>query len=102
MKYLKCEDGKGLYTIDGTKWIQIDQINRDDLLALINIALKEEYEYEEYNGKSILNAAQQIVFKHIYERLLEVNANKIKFHEETESLYKEAIDKYTIVDKKTN
>lgn len=97
MKCLKIEEGKGFFSLDGSMWTHIDQIKKEDLLILVKLALSEEYEYDKYEDELIFNSAQQIVYKHISERLFELNINRIHFKDESEALFKEAIDKYSIM-----
>ena len=51
MIYLKIESNKGHYRIDATKeeWTELDQIGKDDLLELLNIATTKDFEMDEYN-----------------------------------------------------
>lgn len=94
MKFLKIENNKGLYTVDSTNWISIDEINKDDMLILLNSALNEDFEMDDYDQSILGNPAHQIIYKQLYEKLTDLNANKSRFKDESESLYKETIEKY--------
>ena len=95
MKFLKVEENKGYYTIDKEHWNLIDQINRDHLLELLDYALSDDFEMDEFDKDKIGNQAHQIIYKHIYEKLKELNDNKSRFKDESETLYMDAIEKYS-------
>lgn len=106
MTYLKIDNNKGYYRIETTgDWIEIDQIGKDDLLKLLNIATKQDFEMDEYKDKLLQNPAHNIIYKNIYRKFSELLGNKTRFQDSVNSMYKSAIDKYTIEltdNKKTN
>lgn len=99
MKYLKIEDNRGFYyktSEEGENtWKEIDKIDKEDLLELLNKAISSEFEMDEYNEENLAHKAHQIVYKNISEKFEELLANKSRFKDESESLYKEAIEKYS-------
>ncbi|MCB2310619.1 hypothetical protein LGL55_05715 [Clostridium tagluense] len=96
MKYLKLEDNKGLYTINGDEWKGIDKINKDDLMKLLDLAISsEEFEMDKYDKDMIRNPAHEIIYGNIYIKFIELLNNKVRFKDESERMYKEAIDKYS-------
>jgi hypothetical protein len=99
MKYLKIEDNKGhfLRSKDGgeSEWIEIDKVNKDDLLSLLNTAISSEFEMDVYAESNMANKAHQIIYKNIFEKFSNLETMKSKFKDESESLYKEAMDKYS-------
>lgn len=100
MKYLKIEDNRGFFlrisTDDGADtWSEIDQIGKDDLLALLNKAISEEFEMDEFNEDILSNKAHQLIYKNLYEKFSDLLTNKTRFKDESESLYKAAIEKYS-------
>jgi hypothetical protein len=96
MKYLKITNNKVEYTLDQNSWKEIDQIDKHELLQLISIAVNNEFEMDEYDKDTIGNQAHQIIYKNIYEKFNELIANKDRFHDESEALFKEAYEKYSI------
>jgi hypothetical protein len=97
MKYLKIDDNKAYYlksADSGTVWTEIDKINKDDLLALLNNAISNNFEMDIYSEDILANKAHQIIYKNIYEKFTSLLTMKDKFKDESESLYKEAIEKY--------
>lgn len=97
MKYLKIDDNKAYYlksADSGTVWTEIDKINKDDLLTLLNNAISNDFEMDIYSEDILANKAHQIIYKNIYEKFTSLMTMKDKFQDESESLYKEAIEKY--------
>jgi hypothetical protein len=94
MKYLKIERNKGFFSTDGQKWNPIDELSKEDLLKLIDFAVKKDFEMDTFDSTKIANQAHQIIYKNIFEKLEELEKNKSRFKDESKSLYKEAIAKY--------
>src|SRR5690606_38433285 len=97
MKYLKIENHKGYFIKDKnnpTVWTEIDQIEKDDLLNLLDIATNEEFELDTYDEANLGNKAHQIIYKHIAEKFTTFLNNKSRFKDEADNLFKAAIEKY--------
>ncbi|MCT1529968.1 hypothetical protein M3B46_03110 [Sphingobacterium daejeonense] len=97
MKYLKIENHKGHFIKDKrnpTVWTEIDQIDKDDLLNLLDIATKEDFELDDYDETILGNKAHQIIYKHIAEKFKTFLNNKNRFKDEADNLFKEALEKY--------
>lgn len=94
MKYLKVEDNKGNFSLDGQAWLPVDSINKDHLLALIDKALTDEFEMDEFRKEEMRNQAHQIIYRNLYEKFKDLNAKRSRFRDESEALYKAAIEKY--------
>ena len=97
MKYLKIDNHKGYFIKDKnnpTDWTEIDQIEKDDLLNLLDIATNEEFEIDAYDEANLGNKAHQIIYKHIAEKLTTFLSNKSRFKDEADNLFKAAIEKY--------
>lgn len=97
MKYLKIDDNKGYFIKDVTNptiWIEIDQIEKDDLLNLLDTATNQDFELDAYDENLIANKAHQIIYKHIAEKFIAFLANKDRFNDEAENLFKTALEKY--------
>ena len=102
MKYLKIEDNKGFFLktevdTSSTTWTEIDQIGKEDLFYLLNKAISEDFELDEYLEENLSNKAHQIIYKNLHEKFVDLIANKTRFIDESESLYKTALEKYTTV-----
>ncbi len=97
MKYLKIEDNKAYFlknVAEVLTWTEIDQIGKDDLYFLLNKATTEEFELEEYLEEKLSNKAHQIIYKNLAEKFNDLILNKTRFRDESENLYKSALEKY--------
>lgn len=98
MKYLKIDDNKGYYLKSAETsqtWEELDKINKDDLLVLLNQAIEGDFEMDEFVEASLGNKAHQIIYKKLHEKFSNLVSMKNKFRDESASLYKEALEKYT-------
>ena len=50
---------------------------------------------DEFNEDVLSNKAHLIIYKNIYEKFSDLLTNKTRFKDESESLYKVAIEKYS-------
>lgn len=94
MKHLRIDAGKGQYSIDGEKWIDIDRIVKSDLLKLIDLALGAVFEMDPYVRESIPNPAHDIIYRNLFSKLNELVTNKDRFRDESQQLYRESLQKY--------
>lgn len=97
MKYLKIENGKGYIQKAPDQWIELDQIGKEDLLSLLDKAINDEFEMDEFITDSLQNKAHQIIYKQLYQKFNELKLEKSRFKDESEQLYKSAIEKYSEV-----
>ena len=95
MKILKIDDNKGYFSLDGNDWIIIDEINKENLLSLVDISLTDEFEMDEFDKKKLGNPAHQVIYNNIYKKLSELSTRRTRFKDEIEALHKEAIEKYS-------
>ena len=49
---------------------------------------------DEYNEKILGNKAHQIIYKNLYEKFHNFLSNKNRFKDETDNIFKEALEKY--------
>jgi len=98
MKYLKIEDNKGHFISQSGEWNEIHEISKDDLIYLLNKAISENFEMDEYLEENIGHKAHQIVYKSIHEKFSGLVENKNVFKDECDSLFKTAIEKYEVKD----
>ena len=97
MKYLKISDNKGHFIKDKDQpenWTEIDQIEKDDLLKLLELASTENFEFDLYDENLMGNKAHQIIYKHLAEKFTTFVSNKDRFRDEAENIYKDAMEKY--------
>lgn len=99
MKYLKIKDNRGFFLRiaddESEIWTDIDQISKEDLFFLLTKAISQDFEMDEFNEDTLSNKAHQIIYKNLYEKFLDLLTNKTRFKDESESLYKVAIEKYS-------
>jgi hypothetical protein len=93
MKYLEIKYNKGYYWND-KEMVEIDQINKVELLKLINHAEEDEFEMDVYDENQLQNKAHQIIYQSIYTKLNDFLADKEQFNREVDVLYAEAIGEY--------
>ncbi|HYG37829.1 MAG TPA: hypothetical protein VD908_04385 [Cytophagales bacterium] len=102
MKYLKIEDNKAFFWKENAEeispWLSIDQITKEDLFSLLNKAVSEQFEMDEFKEENLSNKAHQIIYKNLYEKFKDLLGNKTRFKDESENLYKVALEKYSKVD----
>lgn len=97
MKCLKIENNKGFYSINGDDWIIIDKINKDHIMKLVELILDDiSIEMDEYDETNLANAAHKIIYSNIWGKLKELENRKTSFKDESERLYKDAMEKYKL------
>ena len=98
MKCLKINDGKGEFSVDGRTYHPLDEINRDNVMAMLDIALDptQEFEMDEYDPDLVTNPAHKVIYGNLFDKFTAVNANKEHFTSEIDSLYQEAFNKYKL------
>lgn len=96
MKILKIENGGGHYRItDDSQWKPIDEIDKGDLIKLVDVFLKSDVEMDDTEKNDLSNQAQQIIYRSIFEKLSNLGESKNKFKDEADRTYLASIDKYT-------
>ena len=99
MKILEIENGVGRYRIsDDGDWKPIDEIDKDDLLVLLDLFLERDVVMDNFEDKELSNQAHKIVYKSIYNKLDSLKANKNKFKDEADREYLDATKKYSKAD----
>lgn len=99
MKYLLIEKGQAFYRFDENEATKkpIDQITKEDILKLIELCLADEsFEMDELTSANLQHSAHQIIYKNIHAKLNDVRLKRIGFEDEMSTLYKSAIDKYSL------
>ncbi len=97
MKFLKIKDNKAFFLKDKAEpasWTEIDQIEKNDLMKLLDYASSDDFEMDNYDENIIQHKAHQIIYKNLYEKFSDFLTNKNRFIDESESIYKAALAKY--------
>lgn len=96
MKHLRIKEGKGQCSIDGVIWTDLDKIGKDDVLKLVDLALSDGFSMDPYQRELIPNPAHEIIYRNLHTKLEELVVKKERFRDESQQLYREAIQKYRI------
>lgn len=95
MKYLKIEKDKGyFYNADKKEFHEISEINKDDLLFLLDKCILDDFEMDPFEENKIANKAHQIIYKNLFEKFTQLLSNKTRFEDECNLMFREAIEKY--------
>jgi len=94
MKHLEIKDGQVSFQNSENEWKPLDQIENGDLLYLAERALDDSFEHEPIDLETIVNPAHKIIYRHLAAKLVELHDNRNQFSDDTNSLYKEAFEKY--------
>ena len=96
MKCLEIRNGKGLFRNKNEDMLPLDQIKKDDLMFLLDIATSadEVFEMDDMNKNPIENQAHKIIYSDLYDKFSELLNNKRRFLDESENMYKDALQKY--------
>jgi hypothetical protein len=98
MIYLKIDNNKGYFLRDEGEepatWHSIDLITKEDLYFLLKKAVSDIFEMVVYDEQILSNKAHQIIYKNLYEKFIDLVDNKTRFKDESDNLYKAALDKY--------
>lgn len=100
MQCLRINNGKGEFSLNGTTFSALDEIKKEDILRMLEIALDENqsFEMDEYSADSITNPAHKVIYHNLYEKFEELGLNKAMFVDEVKELYKDAYDKYKLIE----
>ncbi|EJG0716558.1 hypothetical protein ACIL2W_000958 [Vibrio parahaemolyticus] len=95
MQILKIDSsGCASFSTNGSDWEPIDRIGKEHLLELLDICIEHEVQMDEYIDADIKNPAHNIIYKNVYQKLLDFISNKQGFLDEVEDLYRGALEKY--------
>lgn len=96
MKCLEINNGKGYFRSSDGTFKELDKIKKDDLLYLLDIATNSQdvFEMDDPTELSKGNPAHEIIYRNLHDKFDELSRNKTRFLDESEALYKEALQKY--------
>ncbi|PNI01539.1 hypothetical protein C1N32_20260 [Vibrio diazotrophicus] len=95
MQILKIDaSGCASFSTNGSDWEPIDKIGKEHLLMLLDICVEQDVQMDEYIDENIKNPAHNIIYKNVYQKLLDFVSNKQGFIDEVEDLYRGALEKY--------
>ena len=96
MIYLKIENGKGYFQNANNEMQEIHEIRKEDILRLLDLATDNsiDFEMDEIKDGNIQNEAHRLIYYGIYRKFKELLDSKDRFIDESERLYKDAVQKY--------
>ncbi len=93
---IKIDDNKGYYrTSEVSEWAEITSINKEDLMALLDVFLDSNVEMDSPDDEELQNPAQRIIYKSIFEKLSNLLEDKNKFKDESDRMYLKELKKYS-------
>ena len=94
MKVLKIENHQGHFLTEEGGYETVDKIDKSILLRLVNLALEDDFEIDEYDEEELKNQSHQIIYKSVSEKLDELHQKRKQFRDESERLFLDEYEKY--------
>lgn len=94
MKLLKIENSQGHFLGTDGDYVPVDKITKEDVLRLVDLALAQDVEYDEYDEQGVKNQAHQIIYRNIYDKLRVLSERNQEFIDESERQYLTEYEKY--------
>jgi len=94
MKILKIKDSKGYFSLNGENYFEIDNITKDNLVEIVNLAFDNDFEYDE-NVEEVKNEAQIIIYRKILEKCKDLVSRKESIKSKINNKFSAAEEKYT-------
>ena len=94
MKALKIENHQGHFVTEEGGYETVDKVDKTVLLRLVNLALEDDFEIDEFDAEKLKNQAHQIIYRSIGEKLTDLHQKRNQFRDESERLYLDAYEKY--------
>ncbi|RJE81996.1 hypothetical protein [Paracoccus onubensis] len=96
MKILKIEGGCGYFWVAASdEWRKIDEIDKHELLSLLNLFLDGDVQMDSPEENSLPNEVHKIIYSHIFQKLSSLSESKSSFKDDSERLYFDEINKYS-------
>ncbi|EKO5149172.1 hypothetical protein ACK2J6_000306 [Vibrio fluvialis] len=96
MQALKIDNNQGYFLKDDNTYEVIDKLDKAALLYLVNLSLEDDFSIEDYDEAKIRNQAHAIIYKSVSEKLLDLFEKRQQFKDESEGLYREEYEKYSV------
>jgi hypothetical protein len=95
MKLLRINESIGQFLASSGDYVHIDKITKDDLLRMVDRTLDQEViELDPYDDQVLKNQAHQVIYKSIYQKLVELRGRRQEFVDESARLFLEDYEKY--------
>ena len=96
MQILRINDHKGQFSLDGENYRELDLLVKDDIIILIDLVISRDIEMDVFDEEKIQHPAHKIIYRNLYNKLLALSAEKGRFKEESDEMFREAITKYKV------
>lgn len=97
MKILRIENGTAqFWSVRQQKNLPIDQIDKAELLSLLEFFLENEVEMDQIDADNLQNQAHLIIYRSILDKFEALEQNKSKFKDQSDRLYLDEIRKYEV------
>lgn len=98
MKYLKIENNQGFFLRENDM-IAIDKITKEDIFNLISLVIstenETEFEMDEFSEETLQHGVHKIIYKSIYDKLLELIKDKENIQDSVNQQFATALQKYS-------
>lgn len=94
MKLLKIDNNCGHFLAESGAYEPVDKLSKDELLRLVELALREDVDFDEFDESTIQNQAHQIIYRSVFDKLSELAGRRQEFTDESERLYLQDYEKY--------
>ena len=98
MKILRISSRKAEYSTNGKTYQSISDINKDDILKLLNIIMQSDAVMDS-KISDISNEAEKIIYSKLKEKLDAFHEKKDETKQKVDSIFSEANSAYNIKDK---
>ncbi|MEP2506343.1 MAG: hypothetical protein ABJH85_16560 [Paracoccaceae bacterium] len=78
------------------KNLPIDQIDKTELLSLLEFFLENEVEMDQIDADNLQNQAHLIIYRSILDKFEALEQNKSKFKDQSDRLYLDEIREYEV------
>lgn len=96
MKILKIDGGCGhFWAASSSEWRKIDEIDKGELLSLLELFLEGDVEMDAPDGTNLPNEVHKIIYLNIFQKLSALSESKSSFKDDSERLYFDEITKYS-------
>jgi len=95
MQLLRIADEKGEFLDEHGSFQSVELLTKDDLLRIVKMVYaKDENDFDLYVEGKIKNKAQDIIYKNVASKLVEIKTNRDQITAEVEETFKDAFAKY--------
>ena len=96
MKILEIREHKGFFRLsESARWQAIDTIDKDALLALLDLYLESDVTMDAPDEENLGNQAHSIIYRNVYGKFVALSDEKNRFTDESQRLYLEEIKRYS-------